>query len=106
MHYNPYIPPMLDENCISSAVTDHFDSPTDEDTIGLFYDKENNVFTDEDGYIIWYIFDFITPNDLYMFKKNRQYMLVSCQSMPGTLCELFYPEDDDDYDYDSSFEKR
>lgn len=66
------------------------------DSIGLFYDIDRNVFIDEDGFIIWSIFEVITPNDLFLFKRNQEYMLVRHRSIPELLVELYYP--DDDYD--------
>ena len=66
------------------------------DSIGLFYDAESNRFVDEDGFIIWSIFEIITPNDLLLFKLNRCYTLVRHRSIPEVLVELYYPED---YDY-------
>lgn len=66
------------------------------DSIGLFYDADRNVFIDEDGFIIWSIFEIISPNDLFLFKQNREYMLVRHRSIPELLVELYYP--DDDYD--------
>ena len=69
-----------------------------EDTVGLFYVKEWNVFMDEDGFIVWDIFEIITPNDLFLFKKNQEYMLIPHCTAPGVLVELFW-QDDDDGDY-------
>ena len=66
------------------------------DSVGLFYDADRNVFIDEDGFIIWSIFEVITPNDLFLFKRNQEYMLVRHRSIPELLVELYYP--DDDYD--------
>jgi len=66
----------------------------DQGTVGLFYDKELNSFYDEDGFPIWNIFDFITPNDLFLFHHHKEYMLVPCTGIPEAYCELFYPEDD------------
>ena len=66
-----------------------------EDAIGLFYVKEWNVFQDEDGFIVWNIFEIISPNDLFLFKKNKEYMLVPHSTIPGVLVELFWPDDDD-----------
>ena len=69
-----------------------------EDTIGLFYVKEWNVFMDEGGFIVWNIFEIITPNDLFLFKKYKEYMLIPHCTAPGVLVELFW-SDDDDGDY-------
>lgn len=67
------------------------------DSVGLFYDADRNVFIDEDGFIIWSIFEIISPNDLYLFKRNREYMLVPHRSIPTLLVELYYPDGDDTY---------
>ena len=62
--------------------------------IGLFYDRDENVFIDEDGFIVWSIFEAITPNDLFLFKLNKAYMLVQHRTMTKVLVELYYPDDD------------
>ena len=67
-----------------------------EDSVGLFYVPEWNVFMDEGGFIVWSIFEYITPNDLLLFKRNKEYMLVPHNSIPGVLVELFYDDTDDD----------
>lgn len=66
-----------------------------QDSIGIFYDVERNLFIDEDGFPIINVFELITPNDLYLFKLGGTYMVVNHRSLPGVLCELFYPADDD-----------
>lgn len=65
--------------------------------IGLFYDAEQNIFVDEDGFIVWSIFDVIAPNDLYLFHQSREYTLVPHRSIPKLMVEIYYPEDDYDY---------
>jgi len=65
-----------------------------EDSIGLFYDEERNIFIDEDGFIVWDLFEIITPNDLFLFKLNKEYMLVKHVSMKEVLVEMYYPDDD------------
>ena len=62
--------------------------------IGLFYDAEQNVFIDEDGFVIWSIFEIISPNDLYLFKEKCEYFLIPHRSCPDLMIELYYPEDD------------
>ena len=71
------------------------------DAFGLFYDLENNVFMDEGGFIVWSIFDYITPNDLILFRETREYMAVPMRTQRGVLCELFWPTDDEEYKYES-----
>lgn len=65
-----------------------------DDAIGLFYDVCNNVFIDEDGFVVFGIFEFITPNDLYLFRQREKYMVVNHRSLSGVVCELYYPEED------------
>lgn len=66
-------------------------------TIGLFYVKEWNVFMDEGSFIVWNIFEIITPNDLFLFKKHKECMLIPHCTEPGVVVELFWPDDDGDY---------
>lgn len=68
--------------------------------IGLFYNREDNVFIDDDfGNEVTNIFEFITPNDLYLFHLHKQYMIVRHRSQPGVICELYYPMEVEDYYY-------
>ena len=72
----------------------HYDSPDELDVVTLFYNNEENKFIDKDGWIVWDIFKYITPNDLYLFRKKKECMVVPYQTAPGWLCELYYSEDD------------
>jgi hypothetical protein len=67
----------------------------EQDAIGLFYDIDKNVFIDEDGFVISGILELITPNDIFLFKHLKEYMVVNHRTLPGVVCELYYPEDDD-----------
>ena len=62
------------------------------DTVGLFYDPRINRFEDEDGFIVWSIFEIVTPNDIYLFRHNQEYMLVPHRQFKDVGVELFYPE--------------
>lgn len=42
------------------------------------------------------IFEIISPNDLYLFKENREYVLIQHRNFPDCHVELYYPE----YEYD------
>lgn len=79
---------------ISQMVSSDYMEDTYQDSIGLFYDEERNVFIDEDGFIVWDLFEIITPNDLFLFKFNKEYMLVKHRTMPEVLVEMYYPDDD------------
>lgn len=54
----------------------------------LQYDAKENVMRDMNEYIIFNIFKYITPNELYLFKRNRETMIVAGQS--GTRVTLLY----------------
>jgi hypothetical protein len=56
----------------------------------LHYNPEENVMRDMNEYIIFNIFKFITPNDLYLFKKNKENMVVLGKS--GARVTLLYLE--------------
>lgn len=59
----------------------------------LFYNKRINRMIDEDGFLVFDIFNIIRPNDLYMFKKLKEDVVV--MSIDKRLIELVYSEDDD-----------
>ena len=75
-----------------------YDSPNELDVICLFYDREKNKFLDEDGFIVWDIYRYITPTDVYLFKSKKECMFVTHRSLRNTLCELYYPMHDDHHD--------
>lgn len=60
--------------------------------VGLFYLKDDNVFIDGEGEIVFEIFELITPNDLYLFKKNKEDVVVNHCREVGTIVELYWPE--------------
>ena len=62
------------------------EDPTEEDIITLYYDYQNNIMVDEDGFIIHDIFRYITPSELEMFKKDQEWMLIR-------NVELVWPEE-------------
>lgn len=68
------------------------------EVVCLFYYPDENVFRDGDfGNIVWNIFEFITPNDLYLLRTQQQFMIVRHRTMPGVLCELHCPSEDEYY---------
>lgn len=68
---------------------DHFDLSV------LYFDPVNNAMFDADGNVVWDIFNVITPGQLYLFKKKKEWMLV--QGVNGQTVELCYPTKDNDY---------
>jgi len=69
------------------------------ESVCLYYNKEDNVFVDEDGYIICNLFELIAPNDLYLFRKHQTYMVVRHRTLPGFICELYCPSIEDENYY-------
>ena len=65
----------------------------------LYYMKEDNIFMDGEGSIVFNLFEIVRPNDIFMFKHYKENMLVQHATIPEGLVELFYPEEDD-YCYD------
>jgi hypothetical protein len=63
------------------------------DAIGLFYDADRNLFIDVDGFIVYNIFEIITPNDFMLFMLGKADLIVWHRTLPGVACELYYPED-------------
>lgn len=63
----------------------------------LYYYPEENYFTDEDGFVIYDIFQYISPWELALFKEYRE----SCYIDHGRfgIVELvhyyMYPEEED-----------
>lgn len=67
-----------------------------EDRMALYYIKEDNVFMDGEGdVVIDEIFEVIHPNDLYLFKRKKEDMVVRHRTESGVIVELFYPEPDE-----------
>jgi len=61
----------------------------------FFYYEEQNLMFDEDGFPVFNIFEYITPNEFFIFKTNKEYMIIIEPNRP--VIELIYPEHDDDY---------
>ena len=62
------------------------EDPTVEDIMTLYYYYKDNIMVDEDGFIIYDIFRYVTPSELALFKKNEVWMLIR-------NIELVWPED-------------
>ena len=68
-----------------------YDCPDDFEVVSLFYDKDQNIFKDENGYMIWNMYEYVSPTDLYMFLHRRECMYFRHAHISDTLCELYYP---------------
>jgi hypothetical protein len=68
------------------------------DVINLFYDPERNAIFDDCGFMVFDIYKLITPNRLFLFKKQKQHM--STWDEHGDLIVLYYGEGEDrNYEY-------
>jgi len=70
------------------------------ESLALYYLKEDNVFIDGEGEIVFEIFEIITPNDLYLFKRHKTYMIVNHRTEPQIFVELYWPEDEEERYFD------
>ena len=57
----------------------------------LYYDSIRNIMTDDMGYIVYNIFDYMTPNDLFMLRKNKKDMLIE-HNRYGQFVEVIYED--------------
>lgn len=64
-------------------------TPDDRDIVTFYYDDEQNLMMDSEGYAMFNIFAYIRPHDLDLFKKNRDDMRVLGKD--GQIVELIYP---------------
>lgn len=63
-----------------------------DEVFAIFYDADNNYFVDEDGYIIYDIFNIITSNDVFLFKQHKEYRLVPYVLDKSIGVEIFFPD--------------
>jgi hypothetical protein len=61
----------------------------------LFYLLEDNVFVNEFGIVVFNIFDYITPNELMLFKATKEYTQIPSRN--GFMIELLCQELNFDY---------
>lgn len=54
----------------------------------LIYYSIDNTFNDEDDEIVFNIFSIITPNDVYLFKRNRRNICI--RGVQGGMIDLVY----------------
>lgn len=70
-------------------------SPPDS-VYALWYYPDINRFADDDGNILHDLHELFDVWQLDEWKKTREYGLLVDRN--GDLCELYYPEDDDEND--------
>jgi hypothetical protein len=64
--------------------------PDEVEVLTFYYDKKHNVMMNTEGYVMFNIFAYIRPNDLYMFKKNKDDMRL--YGRDGQIVELIYQD--------------
>jgi hypothetical protein len=62
------------------------------DLISLYYDPQNNYMINNDGCIVYDIFNFMHPRELVVFQSNKKDMVINAS---GKLIELIYPNKHD-----------
>ena len=62
--------------------------------VTLYYDTEHNLMADEDGFLVYNIYDYITPSMLFLFLKKKETMIFEIRSR--CFIELVYPEEEDE----------
>jgi len=65
----------------------------DTNCITLFYDVHMNYFIDEDGEVVYSIYEHVTPDALYLFYLNQHDMYFPHNTIAGMGVELVYPTD-------------
>ncbi len=60
----------------------------------FYYDKERNMMMDSDGFLVYNIFEYVSPLLYGLFLKEKESMWFEVR--PGYYTELVYPNDDFD----------
>lgn len=60
----------------------------------LYYYEEENFFTDEDGWIIYDLFNIITPLNLYLFQTDNGYNVFPMVGHDDVICEIISVPDE------------
>lgn len=62
-----------------------------EDSISFFYDKENNYLVDENDFMVFSPFMYITPNEFLLFRILKKDMYFENTKLK-LVVELIYPK--------------
>lgn len=66
----------------------------------LYYYPLDHIFVDDGGFPVFNIFNMITPNELFLFRHCKEYMIVQHCRNPEVGVELIWPDDDEMDAYD------
>lgn len=64
--------------------------------LSFYYDKKRRRFVDEDGFVINDIYKYISPLEMYLFLRRKEYTLII--DPDDYLIELLYEYDEDSYE--------
>lgn len=54
----------------------------------LYYYEDENLFTDDDGHVVYDIFDLITPQDLFLFRHDNGFNVFTLRTDQDILVEI------------------
>ena len=66
----------------------------EDDLFYIYYNPEENRFYYDGGYLNYNIYAVMTPNEVYLFKLNKEDMIV--RSPGGDLYAVIYEDDRDE----------
>ncbi len=62
----------------------------------LYYMEDDNVFIDDDGYVVCDIFRYFSPNMLMLFREKRGTFYLPYKPSDEVVYELVFPLHEDD----------
>jgi tRNA(Ile)-lysidine synthase TilS/MesJ len=71
-------------------ITYELDFPIPDEIMTFYYEPEQNIICDDDGFIMFNVFQFITPQQLLLFKHKKDDMRVIGKN--GETIDLLYPK--------------
>ena len=69
----------------------------------LYYDREQNIFMQEGGWVVHDIHTYLTPHELLIFKERKEDMIVQ-NPRHDFLIGVFYLPDEPDIGDDGTWE--
>ena len=60
----------------------------------IFYYENENLFTDDDGHVIYDLFTVITPQDLFLFRHDNGFNTFPMKDHDDVICEIISVPDE------------
>ena len=54
----------------------------------IFYYENENLFTDDDGHVIYDLFTVITPQELFLFRHDNGFNVFPMKGHDDVICEI------------------